>query len=80
MVNQAAFYGLQVPVILVGNKVDLRGGEITNQDLENEIAPIMSEFKVYLLTPSTIIYSNLNCDEGSGNLCGMLRENPSKHF
>jgi hypothetical protein len=65
MVNQAAFNGLQVPVILVGNKVDLRGGEITNQDLENEIAPIMSKFKVYLLTPSTIIYSNPICDEGS---------------
>ena len=37
---------MQVPVILVGNKIDLRGGEVTNQGLEDEIAPIMREFKV----------------------------------
>jgi Ras family protein T1 len=36
----------QVPVILVGNKIDLRGGEVTNEGLEDEIAPIMREFKV----------------------------------
>lgn len=36
----------QVPVILVGNKIDLRGGEVTNEGLEAEIAPIMREFKV----------------------------------
>jgi Ras family protein T1 len=35
-----------VPVILCGNKIDLRGGEVTNQDLEQEIMPIMNEFKV----------------------------------
>lgn len=35
-----------MPVILVGNKIDLRGGEVTNQGLEDEIAPIMREFKV----------------------------------
>ncbi|KAG8745965.1 ERMES complex Ca(2+)-binding regulatory GTPase gem1 [Ceratobasidium sp. 414] len=35
----------QVPVILVGNKIDLRGGEVSNEDLENEVAPIMEEFK-----------------------------------
>jgi Ras family protein T1 len=33
-------------VILVGNKIDLRGGQVTNQGLEDEIAPIMREFKV----------------------------------
>ena len=33
-------------MILVGNKIDLRGGEVTNQGLEDEIAPIMREFKV----------------------------------
>lgn len=38
--------GVNVPVILVGNKIDLRGGEVTNQGLEDEIAPIMREFKV----------------------------------
>ena len=35
-----------MPVILVGNKIDLRGGEVTNEGLEEEIAPIMREFKV----------------------------------
>ena len=39
---------LQVPVILVGNKIDLRGGEVTNEALEEEIIPIMNEFKVRL--------------------------------
>ena len=38
----------QVPVILVGNKIDLRGGEVTNEALEAEIVPIMKEFKVRL--------------------------------
>lgn len=37
---------MQVPVILVGNKIDLRGGIVTNQALEDEILPIMNEFKV----------------------------------
>ncbi|KAF8580114.1 mitochondrial Rho GTPase [Ramaria rubella] len=37
--------GVNVPVILVGNKIDLRGGEVTNQALEDEILPIMNEFK-----------------------------------
>ncbi|CAE6423501.1 unnamed protein product [Rhizoctonia solani] len=37
--------GVNVPVILVGNKIDLRGGEVSNEDLENEVAPIMEEFK-----------------------------------
>ena len=37
---------IQVPVILVGNKIDVRGGEVTNEALEQEIIPIMNEFKV----------------------------------
>ncbi|KAG6918775.1 hypothetical protein DXG01_011966 [Tephrocybe rancida] len=37
--------GVNVPVILVGNKIDLRGGQVTNQALEDEIIPIMNEFK-----------------------------------
>ncbi|KZV73774.1 mitochondrial Rho GTPase [Peniophora sp. CONT] len=37
--------GVNVPVILVGNKIDLRGGEVTNEALEAEIVPIMKEFK-----------------------------------
>ena len=32
--------------MLVGNKIDLRGDQITNQSLEDEIIPIMNEFKV----------------------------------
>lgn len=36
----------QVPVILVGNKIDLRGGAVTNEALEEEIAPLMRDFKV----------------------------------
>ncbi|KAG6857141.1 hypothetical protein H0H87_008711 [Tephrocybe sp. NHM501043] len=32
-------------VILVGNKIDLRGGQVTNEALEDEIVPIMNEFK-----------------------------------
>ncbi len=49
----------QVPVILVGNKIDLRGGEVTNEALEEEIVPIMNEFKVrtslYLLCSELFI-------------------------
>ncbi|ETW81671.1 hypothetical protein HETIRDRAFT_36706 [Heterobasidion irregulare TC 32-1] len=37
--------GVNIPVILVGNKIDLRGGEVTNEALEAEIIPIMNEFK-----------------------------------
>ncbi|KAI0052701.1 mitochondrial Rho GTPase [Auriscalpium vulgare] len=37
--------GVNVPVILVGNKIDMRGGEVTNEALEAEIIPIMDEFK-----------------------------------
>jgi GTPase SAR1 family protein len=36
----------KVPVVLVGNKIDLRGGEVSNEALEDEILPIMNEFKV----------------------------------
>jgi Ras family protein T1 len=40
----------------VGNKIDLRGGQVTNQGLEDEIAPIMREFKV-CLKPLTMLTS-----------------------
>ncbi|CAG8607356.1 13079_t:CDS:10, partial [Acaulospora colombiana] len=42
----------KVPVVLVGNKIDLRGDQVTNQSLEDEIIPIMNEFKV--LKPACI--------------------------
>ncbi|KAK4051643.1 ERMES complex Ca(2+)-binding regulatory GTPase gem1 [Microbotryomycetes sp. JL201] len=37
--------GVNVPVILVGNKIDLRQGQVSNEALEDEILPIMQEFK-----------------------------------
>lgn len=39
----------QVPCVLVGNKIDLRGQDVTNQNLEDEIIPIMNEFKVKMI-------------------------------
>lgn len=47
-------------MILCGNKIDLRGGEVTNQDLEREIMPIMNEFKVCSLSSSQIFHSLTN--------------------
>lgn len=32
--------------MLVGNKIDVRGKDITNEALEDQIMPIMNEFKV----------------------------------
>jgi Ras family protein T1 len=37
--------GVNRPVILVGNKIDLRSGDVTNAALEEELAPVMAEFK-----------------------------------
>ncbi|KAJ3408620.1 ERMES complex Ca(2+)-binding regulatory GTPase gem1 [Chytridiales sp. JEL 0842] len=37
--------GRNVPVVLVGNKIDVRGKDITNESLESQIMPIMNEFK-----------------------------------
>ncbi|GAA5930036.1 ERMES complex Ca(2+)-binding regulatory GTPase GEM1 [Sporobolomyces koalae] len=37
--------GVNVPVILIGNKIDLRDGVVTHQALEDEIVPIMQEYK-----------------------------------
>lgn len=38
--------GVNVPVILVGNKIDLRDGEdVTNEAFQSELAPLMREFK-----------------------------------
>jgi mitochondrial Rho GTPase 1 len=54
----------QVPVILVGNKIDLRGGEVTNEALEEEIIPIMDEFKVRtLIQLLTFLYSRCLAQE-----------------
>jgi Ras family protein T1 len=37
--------GRNVPVVLVGNKVDLRGDDVNNDALEEQIMPVMDEFK-----------------------------------
>ncbi|UZJ57337.1 hypothetical protein CBS101457_006657 [Exobasidium rhododendri] len=37
--------GVNRPVVLVGNKIDLRSGDVTNAALEEELAPVMAEFK-----------------------------------
>lgn len=42
---------------MVGNKIDLRGGEVTNEALEGEVFPIMSEFKVS--TPSLLLLAHV---------------------
>ncbi|KAI8899737.1 P-loop containing nucleoside triphosphate hydrolase protein [Globomyces pollinis-pini] len=37
--------GRNVPVVLVGNKIDIRGLDVTNEGLEDQVMPIMNEFK-----------------------------------
>ncbi|KAJ3338174.1 ERMES complex Ca(2+)-binding regulatory GTPase gem1 [Gonapodya sp. JEL0774] len=37
--------GRNVPVVLVGNKIDTRGEDVTNEMLEETIMPVMEEFK-----------------------------------
>jgi Ras family protein T1 len=37
--------GVNVPVVLVGNKIDIRGDDYSNDALEEEMHPIMEEFK-----------------------------------
>lgn len=41
--------GVNIPVILVGNKIDLRNDNPPDNSLEQEIVPIMQEFKVSVL-------------------------------
>lgn len=38
-------FGPALPIILVGNKIDVRGPDVVNDDLEDEILPLMSDFK-----------------------------------
>ena len=57
-----------MPVILVGNKIDLRGGEVSNEDLENEVAPIMEEFKVPVFL-DLLEYESLKLYLGSRDMC-----------
>ena len=41
--------GRNVPVVLVGNKIDLRGKDFSNDSLEEQVMPLMNEFKVLIL-------------------------------
>lgn len=60
--------GINLPVILVGNKIDLRGGQVTNRGLEDEIAPIMREFKVcYCLRLMRRVRGQVNRRQWSGS-------------
>jgi GTPase SAR1 family protein len=70
--------GVNVPVILIGNKIDLRGGEVTNEALEDEIVPIMNEFKVFLVLYRWVIY--LRLVPGSRSLRRVLCEDVSQRF
>lgn len=70
--------GVNVPVILIGNKIDLRGGEVTNEALEDEIIPIMNEFKVFPILSRLIEY--LRIALGSRGLCGVFGEDVFERF
>lgn len=70
--------GVNVPVILIGNKIDLRGGEVTNEALEDEIIPIMNEFKVFPILSRSIIY--LRFAPGSRGMRGVFSEDVFERF
>lgn len=70
--------GVNVPVILIGNKIDLRGGEVTNEALEEEIIPIMNEFKAFPILSLSVVY--LRFMLGSRGLCGVFGKDVSERF
>jgi GTPase SAR1 family protein len=74
--DEALLISFQVPVILVGNKIDLRGGEVTNEALEDEIVPIMNEYKVSVVVASPDTMTNYSV--GGRDLCGVLSEDASE--
>lgn len=56
--------GINVPVILVGNKIDLRTeGILTNEALEDELAPVMQEFKEVESCIETSVKEGINISE-----------------
>ena len=40
----------QISIILVGNKIDVRGENTTNENLKEEIMPILKNFKVKIIS------------------------------
>lgn len=61
-------------MILVGNKIDMRGGEVTNEALEDEIIPIMNEFKVRRVFID-LVYDLKVFHLGSRDMCRVLSQN-----
>jgi Ras family protein T1 len=57
--------GINVPVILVGNKIDLRTEAMlnTNEALEDELAPVMAEFKEVESCIETSVKEGINVSE-----------------
>ena len=65
-------------MVLVGNKIDLRGGEVSNEGLEAEIRPIMNEFKVCTISEPFHV-PNINIiSTGGGDMRGMLSESSTE--
>lgn len=55
---------INVPVILVGNKIDQRtDAELTNEALEDELAPVMAEFKEVESCIETSVKEGVNVSE-----------------
>ena len=67
-------------MILVGNKIDLRGGEVTNQALEDEVVPIMNEFKVYFMWDFYEFRILMCCLIGSRNMRRVFSQDASERF
>lgn len=55
--------GANVPVVLVGNKIDTRGSDISNPALEDQILPIMNDFKEVETCVECSARTNVNIKE-----------------
>lgn len=64
----------------MGNKIDLRGGEVTNEALEEEIGPIMAEFKVHPIRTQYLEPYLTTFHPGSRDLRRMFRQNPRQRL
>jgi len=55
--------GLSVPIILVGNKIDVRGDDALNAHLQENIKPIMSDWKEVETCVECSAKTNMNVSE-----------------
>jgi len=55
--------GVNVPVVLVGNRIDSRGLDIGNPALEDQILPIMNDFKEVETCVECSAKANINIKE-----------------